>query len=247
MKKRLLASIIGSVFAATLITGANAATTGGVTSNITSIQLWVGDVELLTHEAPGFFSNLAFGGTAQDLDDDGYIDSANLTFNGLVGFTINGLNIQLDFNLHNGGFVSGSGVTFQGGGIGVSIQTTSGWVPYGAIDASVDNLGFLANQPGHMAWDFPDQTTAGIVRDTLPGLWDGDADSASFNRAAGSLVLLGQSVGFFMEGSIMAPNLEGVSAMRFGPPEVPVPAGAWLFGTSLLGLAGARRLRNPPA
>lgn len=243
MKKLLLASIIGSTLATTLVTNASAATSM-VSSNITNIQLWVGEAELLTEEAPGYFSNLAFGGTAQDLDNNGYVDSANLTFSGLVGFTINALNIRLDFDLNNGGFVPGSGITFQGGWVVVNIQTTSGWVPYGSIDASADNLGFLADQPGHMTWDFPDQTTAGIVRDMLPGLWDGNVGSASFDRAAGSFTLLGQRIGFFMEGSIAATDPEGVPSMLFGPPEVPVPAAAWLFGSALAGLAGVRRLRS---
>lgn len=249
MRKLLLGMAIGTAVATTLSSGVQAYTiTSSVYSDITALQLWVGPVDIMTHEAPGSF-NLAFGGSATDVDGDGYIDSANLLLYGLVDFTVNGLNIRLDFDLQDGGYAAGSGITFRGGTIGVEINTSSGWIPYSTIDASSTNLGFLANQPGHLAEDVPGQITAGIVRDTLPGLWDGVIGSASFNRGAGAFTLLGQMLGFYMQGTIGAfgildPQPGEIGQLHFGPPQVPVPAAAWLFGSALAGFAGAVRLRR---
>jgi hypothetical protein len=249
MKKLLLGSMIGAALAATLPIGANAASTAGVYSNITNIQLWLLTTNLMTAEAPGSFSGLQFGGTAYDLNDDGYIDSADLTLTGLINFTANDLDMRLTLNLANGGYEPGSGITFTGGNVQIDIQTTEGWIPYPAIDASTTNLGFLANQPGHLADIFPGQTTAGIVRDALPGLWDGAIGGAGYNRAVASFVLFGQTAGFYMQGTIGAgfPNEEGPGSMLFGPAEVPVPGAVWLFGSALAGLAGAGRLRGRSA
>jgi hypothetical protein len=245
MKKMLLGTVIGAALATTLSTSADAASTAGVYSNITNIQLWIGQSDAMTAEAPGSFSGLQFGGMAYDIDDDGYVDSADLTLTGLINFTVNALPVQLTLNLAGGNYVQGSGITFTAGDIGIEFGTTDGWVPYGAIDASIDNLGFLANQPGHLAGAFPAQTTAGIVRDALPGLWDGEIGSFGFDRAAGSFELLGQYVGFYMQGEIKTgfSNEEWSEGMRFGPQEVPVPGAAWLFGSALAGLAGWRRRR----
>ncbi len=253
MKKLFLVSAIGVALASTLSTDVNAAPiSANVSSNITGVQLWVGQVDVMTREAPGYFNNFAFSGTAFDLDGDSYIDSADLNLDGTIGFTVNGLNARLEFGLTDGSYTPGAGITFSGGSIRVDVESTGGWMPYSWINAGNENLGFLANQPGHMAWDYPGQTTAGIVRDALPGLWNGVVGSPGFNRAAGSFSVLGQMVGFYFQGTIeaqyftFAPDY-GINVpnyLHFGAPEVPVPGAAWLFGTALLGLAGARRLRR---
>jgi hypothetical protein len=245
MKKLVLGTIIGAAFIATISPNLNAATVNHVYSDITNIQLWRGQSNLMAEEAPGYFTDLQFGGTATDVNDDGLIDNADIMFTGLIGFTTNSLPIQLTFNLSNGSYAQGSGITFSGGYIQIEVQTTEGWIPYSAIDASITNIGFLANQPGALADAFPGQTTAGIIRNALPGSWDGEIGSAGFNRAAGSFTLLAQSLTFYMQGEIGTgfPD-EGVSGMLFGPPEVPVPGAAWLFGSALVGLAGVRRRRG---
>lgn len=231
MKKLLIATAV----AASMATGAQAAVYN-VTSNITGLNLYAfGNQDLMTAEAPGYFTGLAFGGTATDADDNGSIDSSALTLGGEVGFTAAGLNIRLTFNLNNGGYTPGSGVTFAGGTVQVDVQTTNGYVPYSTIDASTTNLPFLAGQPGHWADTYPAQTTAGLLlapgTSALPGLWDGVAESAGFNNAVSALTLLGTTSGMFMDGTItVAP--------------VPVPGAAWLFGSAVIGLAGAARKRK---
>lgn len=235
MKKLLIATAV----AASLATGAQAATSYNVTSNITGLGLWAfGNTDLLTAEAPGYFTGLAFGGTATDTDDNGSIDTSAVTLVGEVGFTAAGLPIRLTFNLSNGGYTPGSGVTFAGGTVQVDIATTNGYLPYSTIDASTTNLPFLAGQPGHWSDLYPAQTTAGLLLapgvSALPGLWDGVAESATFNNAAAALTLLGTSSGMYLDGTVTLT----------ATPEVPVPAAAWLFGSAMLGLAGVSRKRK---
>lgn len=241
MKKLLLGTVIGVTLATTLSTTANAAYTTMVYSNITNIQLWLGQSNVMTAEGPGSFSGLQFGGWAQDMDDDGYFDSADLTLTGLISFTVNTVPVRLTLNLADGNYVQGSGITFTAGDIGVELQGSDGWIPYSPIDASIDNVGFLANRP----WGFPVQTTAGIVRNALPGLWDGEIGSFGFNRAVGSLEVVGLSMGFYMQGEIATgfPNEPPTTGPLFGSPEVPLPGAAWLFGSAVVGLAGLRRRR----
>lgn len=239
MKKSLLGIAVGTALAATLALDAHAATYAYVSSDISNVQLWLGDMDAMTAEAQGTFTGLAFGGTAIDLDGDGYVDDANIYFGGLMNFTVNTINVRLTFNLYEGGFAPGSGIAFENGNVLIEVEDGSGWVPYGSIEASTTPIGFLANQPGA----FPDQTTAGIVRDALPGLWDGQPGSEGFNRAAGTFELLGQHVGFFMEGQINAWVMDA-PAIAFGPPEVPVPAAVWLFGSALMGLIATSRRRK---
>jgi hypothetical protein len=244
MKKILLASVIGSALAAMLPATAHAATYGDISSDITNVQLWMGNLNLMTFEAPGTFTELRFNGWAMDTDDDGFIDQSNAHLTGLINFTISGLDFRLDFNLSNGEYVQGSGITFKGGGVQVDVLTpTSGWLPYDTIDASQTNLGFLADQSGHWSKVYPDQTTAGIVRNLLPGLWDGAPGSAGFDRGVGAFSLLAEKVGFYMEGTVWASDLEN-NRLQFGPPEVPVPAAAWLFGSALAGLGGVQWQRR---
>jgi hypothetical protein len=243
MKKILLGVAIGTALSLSL---SAAASTKAVGSNITGVQLWIGEDNLMTAEAPGSFSGLAFGGTATDADNDNYVDSANLTFSGLIDFTRYDLDIRLTFDLIHGDYVPSSGILFDEGTIRIDVQLDGEWQNYGAIDASTAPLYFIANQPGHLATSgFPAQVTTGIVRNTLPGLWDGVTGSGSFNRGAAAFVLLGQATGFYMQGEIFTTGgFEGEGHPLFGPPEVPVPSAVWLFGSALAGLVGARRWRG---
>jgi len=216
MKKLLLATAI----AASVATGAHAATTYDVSSNITGLQLWLGNVSLLDGPPAGYFTGVQLGGTAYDSNDDGIIDSSALTLNGEVGFSAGGLPIKLTFNIGSGNFVNGSGTTFSSGTIKVDnyinvnygvegAQPDFEWVPFSApIDASTTNLPFLANQAGHLIdpdTQQPINTTAGLLiapgTHALPGLWDGQITGVGINNAVSALTLLGTTAGFFLDGS----------------------------------------------
>lgn len=234
MKKLLIATAV----AASMATGAQAAVYN-VSSNITGLNLYAfGDVELMSAEAPGYYTGLAFGGTATDADDNGTIDSSDLTLVGEVGFTAAGLNVRLTFDLNSGNYVVGSGVNFTGGTITVDVHTGEDWAPFSVVDASETNLPFFANQPGHWSDEYPAQTTAGLLLapglNLLPGLWDGVPGSAGFDNAVSALSLLGATAGMYIDGTV---TLSEVS-------EVPVPGAAWLMGSALVGLAGAARKRK---
>lgn len=249
MKKSLLISLVGSALTAVLPAQANAAVFAPIESNITGFQLWMWDANLLTAETPtGYFTGFAFGGIAYDLDDDGHIDSSNLTFHGETGFTAAALNIRITFNLSQGDYAQNSGITFSAGTIDTEVQQDDGsWFLYSSMDAAANHVAFLSNQPGHTG--LPGQTTAGIVSDALPGLWDGVIGSSSFNRAATVLDWGGATVGLFLEGTLATmPPLdphdgEATGLLHFDAPAVPVPAAAWLFGSGLAGLAAMGRRR----
>lgn len=196
----------------------------------------------------GYFSNLEFGGWATDADNDHYVDSADLTFTGELGFVINGLNARVTFDFQHGGFQPGQGILFTAGSMQLDVLTADyGWTPYSIIDVATTNMPFLAGQPGHMTnYDPNGQTTAGVVHNALPGLWDGQIGGTGYDRAASVMQVLGVPIGIYLEGSI-TPNDDTEPRMQFGPPEVPVPAAAWLFGSGLAGLAGARGLRRRQA
>jgi hypothetical protein len=228
--------------AATAASSESAAYTAYVSSNITGMQMWAGSTDLLSAEPGGYFSGFSIGGTADDNNYDGFVDSANLYLQGEVGFVANGISIRLEFDLAQGSFTPGAGMQFYGGEIRIFAGEDGTYVPYATIDASVQPQAFLAGQPIDV-----NQVTAGIVRNTLPGLWDGVPDSAGYNRAAGQMIVLGQTVGIFLQGEVVPYTLDVPGAengLQFGPAEVPVPAAAWLFGSGLAGLAGARRLRR---
>jgi len=216
-----------------MATGAQAAVYN-VSSNITAVGLYLQDIDLMTSEAPGYITDFKFGGTATDADDNGSIDSSSLTLTGVQGFTVNSLPIRLTYNLSSGGYVAGTGVTFTGGDILIEVLTTEGYTPYGTIDASTTNLPFVANAAGHWADVYPGQTTAGLLlapgTNPFPGLWDQIPNSGTFNNGVAALTLLGQSSGMFLQGDITL--------------AVPVPGAAWLFGSAVLGLAGASRKRK---
>lgn len=244
MKKLLIATAI----AASMATGAHAATTYAITSNITGLGLFAfGNTNLLTSEPGGYYSGIVLGGTAVDVDDNGSIDTSAVTLAGEVGFVAAGLPIRLTFGLNSGAYTVGSGVTFSGGTVNVEAYVESytdeengyvdytGYIPYSLINAAETPLPFLAGQPGHWVDLYPSQTSAGLLLapgvNVLPGLWDGVPESAGFNNAVASLVLLGTASGMFLDGTVTLT-------------EVPVPGAAWLFGSAMLGLAGASRKRK---
>lgn len=250
MKKLLLATAI----AASAATGAHAATTYDVSSNVTGLQLWLGNLELLTSGDPaGYFTGVQFGGTAYDANDDGIIDSSNVTMVGEAGFTA-GPQIKLTFNLGSGNYVHPVGTTFTSGTVvvdtyvnvnyGISETPDFQWVNFSTVDASTTNLPFLVGQPGHLAGGDPayPNTTAGLLlapgTNALPGLWDGQIPGAGINSAVSSLTLLGNTAGMFLDGTI---------TLTAQAPAVPVPAAAWLFGSAMVGLAGVGRKRKTQA
>lgn len=234
MKKLMLASAVAVAFSGV----ANAATYD-VSSNITGVQLFLGWDDLLGFAPGGYFSGLQFGGTATDVDNDGMIDSANITMTGEIGFYLMTLPVRITFDLGSGGYVAGQGTTFVSGTLQADVYSTSGWISYGTVDASITNLPFLAGQPGHVG-DGP-QTSAGLLlvpgTHALPGLWNGFANGAGWDSAAAVFTLFGQTEGLFLDGTItltqVIPRLEMTA--------VPVPAGVWLFGSGLIGLMGVRR------
>jgi len=114
MKKSLLATTL----IACMATGASASTTYNVTSNITGVQLWLSTTNLISVEYDGSFTGFAITGTATDEDDNGSIDSSNLTLAGAVFFTGGDLPpANLNFDFTDGHYAAGSGVTFTAGGI----------------------------------------------------------------------------------------------------------------------------------
>ena len=250
MKKQLLGIAIGLALSPTLVPHASAANVGTVSSNITGMQLWMGGIDVMTYEMPGFY-DLHFAGTATDVDYDSYIDSANLQLNGEVRFRVNNLWVRLDFDFNSGSYTPGSGIEFHGGGLGIDILTSQGWSPYGVIEADELGMDFLANKTGHwtnMGW-YEEQKTAGIVRDVLPGFWNGIPNGTGFNREVTAFVLLGQWAGLNLTGELSTRYLVNLETgemgnLHFGPPEVPVPATAWLFGSGLAALAVAGRRRR---
>lgn len=243
MEKQVLGALISATLATVVASTANAYTVP-VGSNITGLQLWYEQYNLLTWEQPGYFNNVAFGGFATDSNNDGFVDSANLTFTGEVGFFYSDIQLRMNFDLDHGSFYPGQGIMFTGGTVKVDYYSpTYGWSPYATMDVSTSNLPFLAGQPGHWATEYQNQDTAGVVRNELPGLWDGQPGSEGFNRAVSGFILLGRYTGLYLQGSITPMTLDD-PAMRFGPAEVPIPAAAWLFGSGLAGLAGARRSRR---
>lgn len=229
MKKLLLASAVAVAFS-----GAANAVTYTVSSNITALQAYVGTSNVMTAEPGGYFSDLKFSGTANDVDNNGTIDSSNIAMTGEVGFQINGIVGRLTFNLGTGGYMAGVGTTFSSGALLLDVYDYSvGWQPFEIIDVSNNNLLFLAGQPGH-ANEGP-QVTAGLLlapgTHGLPGLWNGVVNGPGWNNAVGTLPISGTDVGLFLDGTVTLT-------------EVPVPGAAWLFGSAVLGLAGTARGRR---
>jgi hypothetical protein len=229
MKKILLAGMVAAA-----CSGAANAITYEVSSNITGVQWWLQNIELLTFEPGGHFSNIRFSGTATDVDGDGVIDSSQLSMSGELGFVANGLPLEETFALNDGHYVAGVGTTFTSGYIINDIWDGEGWQTYDSYDAYLENLGMVVGAPGHYI-DSPGagtHTTAGLLlapgTTALPGLWDGIVGSGSYNNGITTFWFLGQNIGMFLQGTVTLTP-------------VPVPAGIWLFGSGLLGLAGMSR------
>lgn len=246
MKKTLLVTTI-----AALSTTVAHATTYDVSSNITGVKLFIGTEDLLQPGLAGYFTGFKFGGTAIDADNNGTIDGAALTLVGEAGFNLPPP-IKFTFNLGSGNYAHSSGTTFSSGTVqadtlanvnyGISDTVDYQWVPFSTVDASTTNLLFLAGQPGHLIIRDPDtgeiinqlNTTAGLSlvpgTHALPGLWDGQFDGEGVNSSLGHFMFSGYDTGVFMQGTI-----------TLTPQAVPLPPALWLFGSSLVGLVGAKR------
>lgn len=243
MKKYLLFLV-----AAALMSGGHAATTYQVTSNITGVQFWYENIDLMTAEPGGFFSRLRFSGTAVDQNDDGIIDSSNLSMDGMFHFVVNGDQARQTFLLRNGEYSAGAGTVFKAGRIisetnpveyGEVQEPDDSWYEYGSVDASLewDWVKMEKGLPGHdvdYVGPHP-QTTAGLLlapgTTALPGFWDGVRGSASYDNEIAWYYQYGKPLGLYLQGTVTLTA-------------VPLPAGAWLFATGLIGLTGAGRKRR---
>ena len=215
------------------------ATVYDVTSEITAGGMFLGTANLLDGSATAFNGpsggTFAFGGSVTDSDDDGIVDTSDVTFSGTALFN-SGPDVSLVFDLKGGIQVAG-GTLFTSGTIAISTDTGSGFSPYATVDASVTNIPFLGTTAGgHLG-----QPTAGLDLSTvdfglvktvdLPGLWNGNIFDPSIAGGLSSITLFNNPATMYFEGTVTrAP--------------VPIPAAAWLFGASLLGLAGAARRRR---
>ena len=247
MKKLLIAAAIAS----TLASGAQA-TTYAVSSDITGHALWLG----FGNTGSVANQDLAIAGTADDTNDDGVIDSSDVNFTGQVQFNAAGVEVRVTFNLQDGNFVDGTGITYSAGNI---LVETDGGVPgdpftlFDLIDLDDDaaDIPFIATTGGGAAVPGP-QNTAGVqlpniaalvglepaptpgsanVTEALGGLWDGAFGGTNFNNGAAAVTLLGNTAGMYLSGDIIVAP-------------VPVPAAAWLFGSALVGLAGIGRKKR---
>lgn len=230
MKKLLLACA-----AVAACSGAANAATYTVSSNITGLQLWAWQIELLTYEPGGYYSNVQFSGTATDADDDGVIDSSQLFMSGQLGFVANGLPVRHTFALSEGHYAAGQGTVFESGVIvNETFQGEDGWAVYGSLDAYIEPVRMLVGEPGHYVGNpgAGAQTIAGLLlapgTTALPGLWDGIVGSAGYNNATAAYWMIGADLGLFLQGTVTLTP-------------VPVPAGIWLFASGLVGLVGMSR------
>lgn len=222
--KTLTKMMLAAAVAASVSAGANAVAVYGT---VTAMQMTQGTTDFLS-DPNASFSALTIGGDTV----------TGLTLTGDMVVYTAGTYLGLSWNLTDGmrQGVNGAGGTFFEGGYLEMTTSTDGinFIHFDTIyGGDYSNFDFLAGQDGQVA-PVPSQTTAGLVVDdagygTLPGLWDLTYFGAGWNNSVGALYIGGNSAGFFMEGSI-AP--------------VPLPAVAWLFGSSLLGLAGIGRWRK---
>ena len=229
MKKLLIASAI----AASMASGAQAASYD-VSSNVTDIQLWLGfgNTNAVTTQT------ITIGGTAEDSNDDGVLDSTALTFGGQVLFDAAGVDVQVTFAMTDG-TLGADGTTYTGGNIIVHTDAHDGlgFVLFDTIDVAANNIPMLASIGGGAAVPGA-QNTAGLNVDigttALPGLWNGQFGGAGFNSGVAAVTLLGNTAGMYLAGDVTLTETS----------EVPVPAAAWLFGSALVGLAGVGRKRK---
>lgn len=206
MKKSLLSSAVAIAVASTAH-----ATSYNVTTNITGVQVWMNHIDVkIDCPYPVLPDPIDIDGTAEGSSPT-QIDSANLSIGGTVCLDLGaGLVARLVFALSNGQYsASAPGTTFTGGSIGMDILTTTGWVPYTTIDASVSNLPFIANQTGHLGTTGSPpaniNTTAGLLlspgTNPLPGFWTGDLNGPGMNSAIG-VIWPGSPLGLYVSGSI---------------------------------------------
>lgn len=236
MKKQILMAVA----AAALAGGGNAATTYDITSNITGAQLWVAGYDLLAEDPYSYFSGLRFFGTAVDVDDDGAIDSAQVSMAGVIEFRVNDYRARQTFHLHDGRYDAGLGTTFESGGIVYEYEYSEEnggpveWIEYSSYQADMDWFEMQRGLPGHnVQHNAPvSQTTAGLLlapgTTALPGLWNGIVGGAGYDSGLATYVMFGANMGLFLQGSVTLTA-------------VPVPAAIWLFGSALIGLGGIRR------
>lgn len=233
MKKTQLirSAVLSTIITASLAGNANAATHYTVSSSITNVQVWAGTTELIDNpynNGPGS-ANLALGGTATDLDDNGSIDSTDLTLTGEILFSIATNNdTRLIWNLSGGEKVTG-GTNFTSGTLSTQSNDGSGWTTFVSYDASYRNIAFYDQYGGHLGIG----QVAGLNIDApgttaLPGTWDGQIYGTGFDNLVSNFTFLAQPTGLWLGGSVELT-------------QVPVPAAAGLFGSALLGLAGIKR------
>lgn len=233
MSKQVLMGLVTVL----LISGGNAATTYSVTSNITGVQWWLADYELLTGAPGGYFSDVRFSGTATDVDEDGVIDSSQLSMSGELGFVANDYIVKETFTLADGHYVAGVGTTFESGSIINETFQDGEWYAYGSYVADWDHLEMVAGEPGHNVGNSGagSQITAGLQlapgTTALPGLWNGIVGGSGYNNAVTTFTFLGNNIGMYLQGTVTLTP-------------VPLPAGIWLFGAGLVGLAGIKRKRR---
>lgn len=234
MKKLILAAAVASA-----VSTVQAAP---VTSNITGLGLWLGNIDffnapLVTEPTNGYAQNIAVGGDT----------NTGLTFTGYMLFNA-GMDVRVTFNLSAGqrqGVNGAGGTIFTGGNVDVdtNLGDGSGWVDYAIIDASVTNIAMISGANTHVydpndpnSPSCPTVCTSGLVVGdaagvyAMPGLWDG-ASLAQLQGEVAAMNLLGFTTGLFLQGTVTVQ-------------EVPVPAAAWLFGSALVGMAGVARKRK---
>ncbi len=174
------------------------------------------------------------------------VDSHNITIEGdvfegieLIGETIglvSEIYIKLEWDLLGlrQGIDGAGGVLFDQGTIRISTSTDSGvtYDFYETIDASVDNIPFLAGATDHLGIG---PISGLVIQDNVEGAFPGlYTDFSSLGNEVGSINLFGNQAGIFLQGTY------------FTDAEMPLPAAAWLFGSAVLSLAGIsyRRKRN---
>ena len=185
MKKLAISSAVAA--AAMISTGVNAA----ISSNVTGGQVFIGNINIEAGcPPPGSYLNI--GGTLPDVTLTGVV---------CVDPNLNGMPfVRLRFNL-GGTYALGSGTTFDGGAIGIDVDTGSGWVFYAAITATPTNpILCLSGMVGHLGTN----TTAGLQipasgTSALPGPWIG---GTGIDAATCVTTQVGQTVGLFLDGTV---------------------------------------------
>ena len=172
----------------------------GIASDITDIQLYIGnfDLELPCNAATAgprapYRTGLKLSGIGGNINMDGKVclDPGN------------GVLVALTFALS--GTHAASGSTFNAGSVTIDIdaQTGSGYQHYATVTASTTPILCLVNQVGHLGTNITHGLQAPPVNVTspLPGLWLPPA-STGINDATCVTTLFGQSAGLYLDGTI---------------------------------------------